>query len=485
MGVEIHGNSRLNGGLFMANPVKTFLVTLTRKCAMSMLVGLLALAAYSLWLYGKEPASFEVRRARLIATTHSELTALQDEQVQLSAAKSETAAALVAQQSRHNQAEKALKTLHALDPNMLERVWGDAETQKTHAERVARMEKIKAESAARSVALQCQLRDEEAGLRELNERHQRVERTHLAATVDGQAGVHYLRTAWHEARWLVVGVICAYLFGRFVLSLFWFYAVAPRVTRGQAVQLAQANGLLPVVEESALSAESALWPGEVLRVRPQYLQSHDEGLTQRSCPVLNWRRAFSCLASGLTGLIELRNSRNAGERSVLFASRTDPFAELSIVSVPEGGSFILRAGFLMGVITPGAAPVTIHRHLRLFHWQSWVSGRFGYWEFVGPCRLIVSCVSAVSVEFMKTNEAGEFPPRRTAQAGVVGFSPQLALKPVRCSGFWRYYRLRRPLYEVEITGCGVFLASESGVLARSRMRGNEGPLVKLLKLVGL
>ena len=170
---------------------------------------------------------------------------------------------------------------------------------------------------------------------------------------------------------------------------------------------------------------------------------------------------------------------------MVFANSADPLAELAVVSVPDSGSFILRAGFLMGVITTGGKPVKIRRHLRLFHWQSWVSGRFGYWEFFGPCRLIVSCVSHVTCEVMVASDEGEQPTQRAVQAGVVGFSPQLAHKPVRCFGFWRYFGERRPLYDVELSGVGVFLASESAGRAHVRMRGNEGPAVKLLKILGL
>ena len=469
----------------MANPVKTFFTKLTRKCVMSMLVGLLALVTYGLWLYVQESVSFEARRDILVASTQQELIELQAEQAQLSDAKRDTTAALAVQKSRLHQAQKALMTLHELDPSLLDRVFGDIETQQTHAARIARMKAINVEASVRILELQRVLVKTEGQWVAVSERLPLVEQKLHALVADRLPVLHYLRTAWYEARWLVAAVVLAYLFGRLVVDLFLFYAVAPQVSRGKAVQLGSGNVVLPRVQESALSAESALWPGEVLRVRPQFLQSSDEGLTRRRCLVLNVRRAFSCLASGLTGLIELRNARNAGERRVTFACSNDPFAEVSIVSVPENGSFILRAGFLMGVITEGDAPVSIHRHLRLFHFQSWVSGRFGYWEFVGPCRLIVSCVSHVSVEGMRANEDGELPTRRTAHAGVVGFSPQLALKPVRCVGFWRYYRDRRPLYEVEISGAGVFLSSESGGQARQRMRGNEGPAGKLLKLIGL
>ena len=470
----------------MANLAKDFPTKILRKFLMALVVGLLTLAAYSLWMYVQEPASFTGRREKLVAANESELTELRGELAQLTNTKTETSAALTAQHSRLNQAERTIKTLHHLDPGLIERVFGDAEAQKVHVARIARMDAIKLEAGKRVMELQKQLALTEARLAVVSERLPVVEGNLRALAAEQQAVFHYLRMAWAEARWLVAAVVCAYLIGRFFVDLVLFYGVAPRIVRGKAVQLVQGEVVLPMVKESSLSVADELWPGELLRVRPHFLQSSEEGLNRRLCLVLNWRRAFSCLASGLTGLVELRNERNAGQRWVTFASSKDPFAELSIVSVPEGGSFILRAGFLVGVITAGGKSVAIRRHLRLFHWQSWVSGRFGYWEFFGPCRLIVSCMSAVSVEVMRpADESGELASRWVAQAGVVGFSPQLALKPVRCLSFWRYYAERRPLYEVEIKGTGVFLASESGGQARQRMRGNEGPAVKLLKLFGL
>jgi hypothetical protein len=470
----------------MANPVKKFFVKLLRKSVMALVVGFLTLTVYSLWLYVREPSSFTGRREALVAANEEELTGLRGELAELTNTKTETSAALTAQQARLEQAEKTLKTLHLLDPGLLDRLFGDAQEQNAHAGRIDRMDTIRGEAAKRVVELQKQLVLTEARLAEVGDRLPVLEQNQLTLAAEQQAVFHYLRMAWAESRWLVAAVVFAYLFGRFIVDLALFYGVAPGIVRGKAVQLVQGDVVLPTVQESSLSVADELWPGEVLRVRRNFLQFSEEGLKRRLCLVLNWRRAFSCLASGLTGLIELRNERNAGGRRVTFASSVDPFAELSIVSVPEGGSFILRAGFLVGVITSGGKSVAIRRHLRLFHWQSWVSGRFGYWEFFGPCRLIVSCVSAVSVEVMRAaDESGEQPSRWVAQTGVVGFSPQLALKPVRCLSFWRYYTERRPLYEVEISGTGVFLASESGGQARQRMRGNEGPAVKLLKLFGL
>jgi hypothetical protein len=465
--------------------ITSVLRKLTRKLGMTLLVGVLVLIAYSLWLFIQEPASFEVRRLRLIAAYQADLSAEREIQSQLRIQQSEVLAEVALSEKRLALASHALTALHALDPGIWDRMFGDVSQQQVHRERIKRVEAIKAQTAPQVVGLQRTRVAIESRIAEVEARCAYLEQELRALEAEQHALVHYLRVGWIQGRWLVFAVLAAYLFGRFFVALVFYYAVAPRVVRGKTIQLVKDDVVLPVVTESALSIEEELWPGEVLRVRPAFLQAYDEGLVRRRCQVLNWRRFFSCLASGLTGLVELRNARNSGARCVNFGSVKDAFAEVSIVSVPDSGSFILRAGFLMGVITQGEKPVVIRRHLRLFHWQSWVSGRFGYWQFSGPCRLLVSCVTPLNVEVLSADENGKLPSQRAVQAGVVGFSPQLALRPVRCLGFWNYYRGRRPLYEVELTGCGVFLTSEYAGRARLRMRGNEGPAVKLLKLLGL
>jgi hypothetical protein len=187
--------------------------------------------------------------------------------------------------------------------------------------------------------------------------------------------------------------------------------------------------------------------------------------------MLNWSTPLSCLAAGLTRLVELRNGRSDGERRVMFANADDHFGELAIVSVPEGGAFVLRAGLLVGVIAGLDQPPHIRRHWRIFSWQSWITGQFGYFEFAGRCRLVVSGVGALQSETMVARDDDK-PTLRAAQAGVIGLSPQLEFKPVRSEGFWRYCQGEAPLFDLQLTGEGVILSRDPKGRGRDGFRGN-------------
>jgi len=228
-----------------------------------------------------------------------------------------------------------------------------------------------------------------------------------------------------------------------------------------------------------MAVEESLWPGEVLWVRRNFLQASDDGLARKSRFTMSWRSFFSCRFAGLCRMVELRNGRSDGARHVVLACKDDPFAELAVVSVPEGAAFVLRAGFLMGLIATAQQPPVFRRHWRFNRWQPWVSGQFGYIEFFGPCRLVVSCVSALKAETVVAQEGGTSLSKRTAQAGLVGFSPQLGLKAVRSHGFWRYCKGRGPLFEVQVSGGGVFLTREA------EGRGRDGFWARVLKRWGL
>ncbi|CAM2862216.1 hypothetical protein [Rariglobus hedericola] len=463
----------------MAKPVFIFVSKLVRKLVMASLIAALALVAYSLWLFGKDQSSYEERRATLMTVTETERTRIDGELTVLNEKHQATVTMIEMQQQRSERAEKVLKNLHESDPGALDRWFGDAAEVKTHGERVASLEKIKTESQTRVVELQRDIVAGEQARKSLETQLVALDANLLTLKNENHAAAHYVRSAWAEARWWVLAVFLAYLFGGLVVAFVLYYGWASWVSRRKPVSLVTTGGGYSSIGESAVTVEDALWAGEVLWVRKGFLQASDNELIRRRRFMLNWRMPFSCLAGGLWRLIELRNGRSAGERRVVLASAADPFAEFAIVSVPEGSSFVLRAAFLHGIIMNSEQRLVIRRHWRLLCWQSWVSGQFGYFEFFGPCRLIVSSVSALQGETLATNDDGKGSSCRAGQKALIGFSPQLELKAVRTEGFWRYCRRRTALFDVLVKGSGVYLTRGEEGRGRDRLRA------RLLKRCGL
>jgi hypothetical protein len=229
------------------------------------------------------------------------------------------------------------------------------------------------------------------------------------AAVEGSESraLHYLRAAWDSVKWYLLLALVTYFFGPTVVKVVAYYGLAPLLGRGRPIRFRAEERVAPAVGESRVSVGAKLGPGDVLRVKEQYLQSSDEGLVKRTRFVLDWRIPFTSLACGLTELVELRQARASGQGSVTFSTSDNPNTELAMVTIDEGSSLILRPGFLAGVITGAERPLKIRRRWVLARWQSWVTLRFRYFEFAGPCRLVVAGSRGVRAEVLRTEEASE------------------------------------------------------------------------------
>ncbi len=464
----------------MAHFVLTFLSRLARKLGMALLLASLALATYSLWLFGHERVGYPERRALAMQVIETESTSVRGQLAELNQRHAAIVLELETQQQRATQADKILKTIREHGAGALGRLFGDEDELKAHDDRIAQVESLKSKAQARAIELQREFVAGEAARAALAERLAWVEQEERALKKEKYPAEHYLRVAWNEARSLIIAVFIVYLVGDVVLAAILYYGWATWVSRGRPVQLATQGNASPVVSESAVVVDTTLWPGEVLWVRPRLLHAADDGLSRRTKFLLDWRAPLSCMAGGLSRMVELRNTRSDGERNVVFANGDDHFAELALVSVPEGGAFVLRAGFLMGLIVGREQAPVIRRHWRLFSWQSWVSGRFGYFEFSGPCRLLVSCVRALHADTLLARDDGKPVMRRVAQAGIIGFSPRVEFKPVRSEGFLRYCRGRAPLFDLHLVGPGVVLSREA-----AEGRSRDHLRIRLFKFLGL
>lgn len=463
----------------MANPATAFLSRLVRKLAMAAMISALAWAALALWVYTRDRADFEEHRSGQIAGIVARKTAAREALDAAAKAADEAKAAIETQRQRMAQADKALATLKEIEPGALDRVFGDKDAVESHAARVAKLQTLRTEAQTRTVELQRDLVAAETGREAATLLATELARQETGLREESYAAEHYLRAAWHMGRWALLAVFLGYLFGGLLVATVLYFGWARVVVRGRPMKLEPAGKVLPVTGESTPVLEDSLWPGEYLWVRRRFLHGNDDELARRGRFLLSRRHPFSCLAGGLGRLVELRNTRSGGERRVVFSCADDPFAELVLVSVPEDGAFVVRLGLVAGYIgTPGSRPV-IRRHWRFFSWQSWVSGRFGYLEFRGPCRLVVAGVSAMSVETLSGEGADAEPGRRVPQAGLVGFSPGLSLRPERSESFWRYCRRLAPLFDLCVAGAGVAVHRGAEGRARDGLRG------RMLKRMGL
>ena len=245
---------------------------------------------------------------------------------------------------------------------------------------------------------------------------------------------------------------------RHVLAM--YHAVAPWIARGRPVQLSPELGEMPQIGISTVSADVTLKPGERLLVKEKLLQASDEGLKRKTRFVLDWSIPFTCLATGLTELIEMRNTRDEGDQSCTLSNPHNPHAELAVITLPAGSAMVIRPSFLVGVIRAPHQRLVIRRRWQLFRWQAWVTLQFRFFEFVGPGRLIVAGNRGVRAEWLLAREGNLNPARRINQDATVGFTPNLAYEPVRAETFWGYYRNVNPLFDDLFSGQGVFLCQQ-------------------------
>jgi hypothetical protein len=213
-----------------------------------------------------------------------------------------------------------------------------------------------------------------------------------------------------------------------------------------------------------------LRPGEKLWVKEKFLQASDEALRKQTRTVLDWRIPFTCLATGLIELIELRHGGGEGGQRLTLSNRTDPYSELAIVTLADGAALVLRPSFLAGVVVADGAPLRLRRRWQLFRWQSWVTLQFRFFEFAGPCRLVVAGSRGVRVEDLSARD-GEPAARRAHQDATIGFTPNLDYRPARAETFWSYYRGASPLFDDVFAGRGLFLCqqiSTAGDTAKAR-----------------
>ncbi len=459
---------------------------LVQKLAAGVLIVVLGLAAYGLWLFLRDNVDFDAVRRQFLSELNGERqhtrAALDDTNKRMAAMQ----AGLAQQQGRAQMAGRAIHELEQMR-SMWASLFGDREQQQTYSVQLEHMEQVKHAADERAVELQQELvraQWEKDGLEiALGKLDKRIS----LAEANQSRVVHYLLLAWDKTKWYVAAALGLYFLGPTLGKIFMFFGLARLIENGRPVRLAEEPAALPQVGESRPSLDASLWPGERLWVKEAFLQASDEGLRRRTRFVLDWRVPFTCLACGLIELVEMRNTRAGQEFRVTFSHHDDATTELALVAVPEGGSIVLRPSFLKAVILAGDVRLKIRRHWRLFTWQSWVTLQFRYFEFAGPCRLLVAGRRGVRAERLTEREGWEQPARRANQDATIGFTPNLEYRPVRAETFWAYFRSKNPLFDDLFSGPGLFLCQRTAAkgAANDARRFWAGVWGGVLKVFGM
>lgn len=286
-----------------------------------------------------------------------------------------------------------------------------------------------------------------------------------------------LRDVLVRAAWALLAILLL----PFAIRALLYYAIAPIAQRRRAIRIAitdEASTAVPLAgNASRASIPVELAAGEELLVRQGYLQSSPIDARLRSRIMLDWRRPFASLASGMTLLTRVRGD---GSTTVISAD-DDPFAEVASIVLPQGAAIVLQPRALAAVAQPIAAPLRITGHWRLFSLNAWLTQQLRFLVFHGPCRLIVKGGRGVRIEPASSG-------RRFAQDQLVGFSAELSYSVSRNETFLPYLLGREPLLRDRVEhGNGMLVLEEAPHAGRRKgLRGGlEGAFDAFLKAFGI
>lgn len=452
---------------------------IVEKFATAALIVGLGLLAAGLWIFLKDKIDFDQWRqetARVISGERQQTQAALDDVLRRM---DRISAEIRAEEDRAALADRAITTLKELDSTW-DRYVGNPAQQKANDEQLAKTSAIRADLRVKIEKLRQDFtratweRDGlQLALGKIDERLKVIE-------AQQSKTLHYLERTWNHPLgrgWLTLPVstwvfifLGLYFVGPTAGKVGMYYFIAPTIARGRAVRLDADGRALPEISESCVAYDLALQPGERLWVKEKFLQASDEGLKRNTRYLLDWRIPFTCFATGLVELIEMHNGNRdgTGKQRLTLSNQSDPHSEMAVVTLAEGAALILRPSFLVGAVVPEGQKLRIRRRWQLFRWQAWVTLQFRFFEFSGPCRLIVAGSRGVRVEDLSTRDTRGLPARRTNQDATMGFTPNLEYRPARAETFWSYYRGMNPLFDDLFVGRGIFLCQRVAVEGDAR-----------------
>jgi uncharacterized protein (AIM24 family) len=270
----------------------------------------------------------------------------------------------------------------------------------------------------------------------------------------------------------------------------WYWIVAPLAQTRPPIRLrpqaaavnagvaAAAHDEALGVKVSDVSREVCIGEREELLVQPEFVQSSAERSRKQTQWLLDASYPLTSIAAGMVALDRIRGT---AADSVVVSSRTDPFAEVGVIDLPEGAALVLQPRSLVGLVQPIDRPMRIRRQW-LFSLSALITFQFRYLIFEGPGRLVVQGCRGVRVE-----QAGRG--RSIDQGATIGFSANLEYSPRRSETFGAYLMGTRGLFNDSFAGGPGFYVYEEmpyfGRKAGITGRGLEGLTDGVLKVFGI
>jgi chromosome segregation ATPase len=190
-------------------------IWLVHKAGVAVLFVGVGLGAYAIWLAARDSADFDLRQSESRRLLTGEQQHLQAELATVKQRLANLETALAAQEERVHTADRVIASVRSDDSwwrTVWERLFGDADQVCSKEERLARLENMKRDAAARAAELRTTI------IRTSWERDgveidlERLSR-HLAAVErDRSKTLHYLALAWQRSRWYVIAVLALWFF---------------------------------------------------------------------------------------------------------------------------------------------------------------------------------------------------------------------------------------------------------------------------------
>lgn len=307
----------------------------------------------------------------------------------------------------------------------------------------------------------------------------------LAAEVEQAVSAHPLsRIAGLLAPALpaAAAILLLCLAGKFAVRAFFYFVLAPLVTRRAPLRLDGAPK--PGLEACAMLAPSGVTQAlrldadQELLVLPRYLQSTPVAASTTTRWLLKGRW-WTGLVSGMALLTCVRTS-GAGEQVLLSAGDAGA-SELALVRVGAGSALVLQPRALAGLVCARDRPLAIERHWRLGSLHAWLTLQLRYFLIRGPVTLVLQGTRGVRVQ--QADGA-----HLVRQSATLGFSSEVAYSTLRSAPFLPYLQGQTDLLYDRFAGdSGIFIHDTApgtrGKGGRVK-RGIEGLTDGVLKVFG-